>query len=190
VTGSHSRLAVAQPPTDLSVSLTPQQFHWYARTKDGLRLNKAVLKGVGAVCCDIDLIPLRSSVDCTQVAVTLTGRALTNSGPGRLGIASGLTNTQGLYQGLGQFADFVDVPRAIGGNKTWTSFELKDVVPLFRLGGVESLSKLSLAFLPCPRLESCYGAGKQCSDIEVKDLHVLLRPLPLTDIAAKTLSVY
>jgi hypothetical protein len=95
-----------------------------------------------------------------------------------------------MYQGLGQFADCVLVPREIGQNKTWTSFELNDVVPLYRLGGVKSLDKLSLAFLPCPRLESCYGAGKQCSDIEVKDLHVSVRVLNLTDIAAKTLSVF
>jgi len=195
----HSPVAAAVGyDADLNLSLGPKLFHWFARTEDGLRLNKAVLKGVGAVSCDIDLSPLKKSgAQGTQLAITLTGQVRNNASkigrsnkaPGRLGISAGLTNAQGLYQGLGEFADCVLVPSA-GEGSDWTSFTLDDVVPLFRLGGVPELSKLSLSFLPCPRLESCYGAGRQCADLEVKDLHVSMRLLNLTDIAAKNLSVY
>ncbi len=78
----------------------------------------------------------------------------------------------GERQGLGQFADCVVLPREPSAGKAWTSFQLNDVVPVSKLGGAANLSKLSLAFLPCPRLESCYGPGKQCSDIEVRDLQL------------------
>ncbi len=86
---AQSRVLSAKPAEGLSVSLTPQLFHWYAREKGGLRLNKAVLKGVGPVSCDIDLRPVKSSgSECTQLAVVLTGQARTNSGPGRLGVSA------------------------------------------------------------------------------------------------------
>ncbi|MBS1997003.1 MAG: hypothetical protein JSS86_11855 [Cyanobacteria bacterium SZAS LIN-2] len=171
--------------------LKPGQFHWYARTEDGLRLNKDVLKSVGAVGCDLKLAPLPAAA--TQVQVTVSGLARKQGGPGRLGVSAALVNDQGLPQQLDQFADYVSVPASAAGQnpeQAWSQFELTDVVPLSRLGGAAKVSGLNLAFLPCPRLESCYGPGRQCSNIDVKDLRVRIKPLYLIDIAGRSLSVY
>jgi hypothetical protein len=187
---SQSQTESLHPAPELDVNIAPQQFHWFARTKEGFRVSKAVLKGVGPVSCETDLKSLSAGEPCTQIEVTVSGQACTNSGAGRLGVSAGLSNTQGLCQGLGQFGDYVLVPKSAAADKTWTTFRLSDVVPISKLGGLSKLDKLTLSFLPCPRLESCYGGGKQCSDIEVKDLHVSVRVLNLTDIATKTLTVY
>jgi hypothetical protein len=186
---------VTAPATStLDFKLPAQKFPLVARAEGGIRVSKGVLRAIGVVPCELDLTGLEAmDPHCTQLAVSLTGRARTISGPGRLGVAAGLSNTQGLYQGLGQFADFVDVSRkasAVAGEDGWTPFELNDVVPLSKLGGINRVRKLSLCFSPCPHQETCYGAGKQCSDIEVKDLHVVVRPLRLIEMASKTLSVY
>jgi hypothetical protein len=180
----------AAPTAAIDQKLSPQQFHWFARTAGGIKVNKAVLKGVGLVSCDIDLSALKGESSCTQLAVTLQGRARRLSGPGRLGVGAALSNKEGLSQGLGQFADFVEIAKATNKDQPWTDFTLTDVVPISKLGGAARLDKLTLSFLPCPRLESCYGAGRQCSDIEVQDLRVQVKALKLTDIAAKSIRIY
>ncbi|MBU6455572.1 MAG: hypothetical protein KGS72_27620, partial [Cyanobacteria bacterium REEB67] len=122
----------------------------------------------------------------TQVAVEITGLARANQKSGRLGVAAALTSASGLVQGLGQVPDAL----MIAPKNTWQPFRCSDVVPLARLGGLDKIDKLSLSFLPCPRLESSYGAGKQCADIDLKDLKVTVRALTLTDIGGRDLNVY
>jgi hypothetical protein len=174
----------------MQVSLGPKKFHWFARTASGIHVNKAVLKGVGAVSCDVDLKPLVLGATkiskATQVAVEISGAARANLKPGRLGVAAAVSNSAGLIQGLGQVPDALP----LNAKNSWQSFRFTDVVPLSRLGGLDKLDKLSLSFLPCPRLESCYGAGKQCGDIDLKDLKVSVRALPLYDIGGREISVY
>ncbi|MBU6455071.1 MAG: hypothetical protein KGS72_25090, partial [Cyanobacteria bacterium REEB67] len=63
---------------EVQVALDAKKFHWFARTADGIHVNRAVLKGVGAVSCDTDLKPLAEMANkiragqaqaATQVAV-------------------------------------------------------------------------------------------------------------------------
>lgn len=166
-----------------TIPLSAGAFHWFSRGPSGtIVVNSEVLKAVGVLSAQIPLNLAASPANpLTQVRLTLRGQARCLSGPGRLGIDAAL-KSPARVQGLGCVPDYVSV------GKDWTDFSVSDTVPLAFMGG--KVDGLSVSFAPCPRLETQYGPGRNCSNLRLRNLQLTVEGIRSYDLGYRKIRYY
>lgn len=166
-----------------TIPLSAQAFHWISRGPGGvLVVNKEVLKALGVLSTPVPLNLTSSPANpLTQVRLTLRGQACCLSGPGRLGIDATL-QSPARAQGLGCVPDYVSV------GKDWTDFSVSDTVPIAFMGG--KVDGLTVSFSPCPRLETQYGPGRNCSNLRLRNLQLTVEGISSYDLGFRKIRYY
>lgn len=153
-------------------ALGAKDFHWYTRQADGtIAVSKDILKAVGLVSCTL---PVSLPEGVSHIKVTVSGKVFSRGGPGRLGLSGSIHSPFDKGQDLNHFADFIQAKKG-----EWVAFKEWDLVPLSYLGN--KVDKVTANFAPCPRLEPQYGAGRNCSDLRLKDLELQVEGLNSVD---------
>lgn len=153
-------------------ALEAKDFHWYTRQPDGtIAVSKETLKAIGLVSCTL---PVSLPEGATHIRVTVSGQVFSKGGPGRLGLSGSIHSPFDKGQDLNHFADHVQAKKG-----EWAAFREWDLVPLSYLGN--KVDKVTVNFAPCPRLEPQYGAGRNCSDLRLKDLRLEVEGLTSID---------
>lgn len=153
----------------LASDFDPLMAHTLTTDAD-LRINKAILKAVSDLGCRIQLPEELQKNTFLRIRISGAIRA-----GGQPGIGSILPIVQGSGSSPATFKLFATPPYLTAG-RTWTNFEIVDVVPNCAVPG--GIRELSLALFPGAWEEVWeYGVDRRCGDVCFKNLAVAVEPV-------------
>lgn len=145
----------------------------------GVHVSRYLLGYVGGVFDSIDVPALNHS---SHIAFRITGQYRILRGPGKVAISIKACGPDKQEEILGM------TPNYMLGDHSWKSFAIDDLLPTATIGN--SLRKIVIGFWPLPWLDAQYGADKECSEAQFKNIQIQLQTRQLPDISLSGVHYY
>ncbi len=142
-------------------------------------VSRYILGHLGGVYGSINVPALNRS---SHAQFKVTGEYRVLHGPGKLAISVDALGPGSKKETLGM------TPNYIQGDHTWRSFEIDDLLPMGTLGN--KLEKIVIGLWPLPWLDAQYGADKECSEAQFRNIKVEIWTRQLPDISQGHVSYY
>lgn len=156
------------------LKLDPAQFNALSRDAScsGIKVNQSVLKHWGRVTGKLAVPRL---VGSPYIEFKLKGECRVRSGPGKISLVVIAVGSQGKEQKLAMTLD------PIRGSHDWTCFEITDLLPTGLVGN--ELKQFRLEIFPLPWQEAQYGADRECSEAQLRNIEIELWTRELPDFS-------